>query len=54
MTSAINKNNGIRNDNNCIDIDCPKLDDINIMNLSASWVLKYFSVVSHSFDSAIL
>ena len=29
--------------NNCIDIDCPKLEDINIMNLSASWLLKYFS-----------
>ena len=30
--------------NNCIDIDCPKLEDINIMNLSASWLLKYFSI----------
>ena len=29
--------------NNYIDIDCPKLEDINIMNLSASWLLKYFS-----------
>ena len=30
--------------NNCIDINCPKLDDINIMNLSSSWLLKYFSI----------
>ena len=29
--------------NNCIDIDCPKLEDINIMNLSATSLLKYFS-----------
>ena len=29
---------------NSIDIDCPKLEDINIMNLSASWLLKYFSI----------
>jgi len=30
--------------NNYIDLDCPKLDDINIMNLSASKLLKYFTV----------
>ena len=30
--------------NNYIDIDCPKLDDINIMNLSATSLLKYFSI----------
>ena len=29
---------------NSIDIDCPKLEDINIMNLSASSLLKYFSL----------
>ena len=29
--------------NNCIDLDCPKLEDINIMNLSATSLLKYFS-----------
>ena len=29
---------------NCIELDCPKLDDINIMNLSASKLLKYFTV----------
>ena len=30
--------------NNCIELDCPKLDDINIMNLSASKLLKYFTI----------
>jgi hypothetical protein len=30
--------------NNCIDIDCPKLEDINIMNLSSSWALKFFNI----------
>ena len=30
--------------NNYIDLDCPKLDDINIMNLSASKLLKYFTI----------
>jgi hypothetical protein len=30
--------------NNSIDIDCPKLEDINIMNLSSSWLLKYFNI----------
>ena len=30
--------------NNCMEIDCPKLEDINIMNLSASWLLKYFTI----------
>ena len=30
-------------DNN-IELDCPKLDDINIMNLSASKLLKYFTI----------
>ena len=29
--------------NNCIDIDCPKLEDINIMILSAISLLKFFS-----------
>jgi hypothetical protein len=29
---------------NCIEIDCPKLEDINIMNRSATQVLKYFSI----------
>ena len=30
--------------NNYIELDCPKLDDINIMNLSASKLLKYFTI----------
>jgi hypothetical protein len=30
--------------NNTIDIECPKLDDINIMNLSASSLLRHFSI----------
>ena len=30
--------------NNSIDIDCPKLEDINIMNLSSSRLLKYFNI----------
>ena len=30
--------------NNFIELDCPKLDDINIMNLSASKLLKYFTI----------
>ena len=30
--------------NNTIDLECPKLDDINIMNLSASSLLKHFSI----------
>jgi hypothetical protein len=30
--------------NNCIDINCPKLEDINIMNLSSSRLLKYFNI----------
>ena len=28
----------------CIELDCPKLDDINIMNLSAAKLLKYFTI----------
>ena len=30
--------------NNCIEIDCPKLEDINIMNGSATALLKYFTI----------
>ena len=30
--------------NNCIDIDCPKLEDINIINRSATQLLKYFTI----------
>jgi len=30
--------------NNCIDINCPKLEDINIMNSSSTELLKYFTV----------
>ena len=29
---------------NCIELDCPKLDDINIMNLSATKLLRYFTI----------
>ena len=28
----------------CIELDCPKLDDINIMNLSAAKLLKFFTI----------